>query len=54
MNLDSIKSILTLRYDYTQTPILPRISWNNISVPKQLDLEKKEQFPYTSTRKKDL
>jgi len=44
MNLDSIKSILTLRYDYTQTPILPRISWNNISVPKQLDLEKIEQL----------
>lgn len=37
MNLDSIKSILTLRYDYTQTPILPKLNWQ--------DLEKKESFP---------
>jgi len=36
MNLNSIKSILTLRYDYTQTPILPKLSWK--------DLENKENF----------
>jgi asparagine synthase (glutamine-hydrolysing) len=36
MNIDSIKSILTLRYDYTQTPTLPRLNWK--------DLEKKEEF----------
>ncbi len=36
MNLDSIKSILTLRYDYTQTPIIPKLNWQ--------DLEKKESF----------
>ena len=36
MNLNSIKSILTLRYDYTQIPTLPRLKWE--------DLEKKEEF----------
>jgi len=36
MNLNSIKSILTLRYDYTQTPLLPKLTWQ--------DLEKKEDF----------
>ena len=36
MNLNSIKSILTLRYDYTQVPTLPRLKWE--------DLEKKEKF----------
>jgi len=36
MNLSSVKSILTLRYDYTQIPILPKLSWN--------DLEKKNDF----------
>ena len=36
MNLNSIKSILTLRYDYTQTPLLPKLTWK--------DLEKKEYF----------
>ena len=36
MNLNSVKSILTLRYDYTQTPILPKLSWK--------DLENKENF----------
>ncbi len=36
MNLDSVKSILTLRYDYTQTPIIPKLNWQ--------DLEKKESF----------
>ena len=36
MNLDSIKSILTLRYDYTQTPILPKLT--------SRDLIKKENF----------
>ncbi len=36
MNINSIKSILTLRYDYTQTPTLPRLNWE--------DLEKKEAF----------
>jgi len=36
MNLNSIKSILTLRYDYTQTPILPKLTWK--------DLEKKKNF----------
>ena len=36
MNPNSIKSILTLRYDYTQTPILPKLSWK--------DLEKKDDF----------
>ncbi len=37
MNLDSVKSILTLRYDYTQTPIIPKLNWQ--------DLEKKKSFP---------
>jgi len=36
MNLNSVKSILTLRYDYTQTPILPKLTWK--------DLEKKKFF----------
>ena len=36
MNLNSIKSILTLRYDYTQVPTLTRLKWE--------DLEKKEEF----------
>ena len=36
MNVNSIKSILTLRYDYTEIPTLPRLNWN--------DLEKKEEF----------
>ena len=36
MNLDSIKSILTLRYDYTQIPILPILKWE--------DIEKKENY----------
>jgi len=36
MNLNSIKSILTLRYDYTQTPLLPKLTWK--------DLKKKENF----------
>ena len=36
MNLDSIKSILTLRYDNTQTPILPKLT--------SRDLIKKENF----------
>ena len=36
MNSSSIKSILTLRYDYTQKPILPKLSWQ--------DLEKKSDF----------
>ena len=36
MNHNSIKSILTLRYDYTQTPLLPKLTWQ--------DLEKKEDF----------
>jgi len=40
MNLNSVKSILTLRYDYTQTPILPKLIWK--------DLEKKEDFSSTS------
>ena len=36
MNITSVKSILTLRYDYTQTPTLPILNWQ--------DLEKKEDF----------
>jgi asparagine synthase (glutamine-hydrolysing) len=36
MNTNSVKSILTLRYDYTQTPILPKLTWK--------DLEIKENF----------
>jgi len=36
MNLDSIKSILTLRYDNTQTPIIPKLT--------SRDLIKKENF----------
>lgn len=36
MNFNSVKSILTLRYDYTQIPILPKLTWK--------DLEKKENF----------
>lgn len=36
MNTDSVKSILTLRYDYTQTPSLPVLNWQ--------DFEKKEDF----------
>ena len=36
MYTNSIKSILTLRYDYTQKPILPKLSWQ--------DLEKKSDF----------
>ena len=39
MNLNSVKSILTLRYDYTQTPILPKLTWK--------DLEIKEDFSST-------
>lgn len=44
MNLDSVKSILTLRYDFTQTPNLPNLSWNQISKSKQLSTEKIEQL----------
>lgn len=40
MNLNSIKSILTLRYDYTQKPLLPRLTWK--------DLEKKTDISQTS------
>jgi len=36
MDINSVKSILTLRYDYTQMPILPKIKWT--------DLEKKQDF----------
>jgi asparagine synthase (glutamine-hydrolysing) len=36
MNFNSATSILTLRYDYTQKPNLPKLKWNN--------LEKKETF----------
>lgn len=36
MNITSVKSILTLRYDYTQTPLLPILNWK--------DLEKKQDF----------
>ena len=36
MNITSVKSILTLRYDYTQNPTLPILNWK--------DLEKKEDF----------
>jgi asparagine synthase (glutamine-hydrolysing) len=36
MNLNSVKSILSLRYDCTQTPILPKLKWQ--------DLENKEDF----------
>jgi len=36
MNTSSVKSILTLRYDYTQTPLLPILKWQ--------DFEKKEDF----------
>ena len=42
MNLNSIKSILTLRYDYTQIPTLPRLKWE--------DLEKKEEFSVEDIR----
>ena len=44
MNLDSVKSILTLRYDFTQTHNLPNLSWNKISESKQLSSEKIEQL----------
>lgn len=44
MNLDSVKSILTLRYDFTQTSNLPNLSWNKISESKQLSSEKIEQL----------
>ena len=30
MNLNSVKSILTLRYDYTQTPLLPKLTWQDL------------------------
>ena len=30
MNLNSIKSILTLRYDITQTPVLPKLAWQDL------------------------
>jgi len=40
MNLNSVKSILTLRYDYTQTPILPKLTWK--------DFEIKEDFSSNS------
>ena len=36
MNFNSAKSILTLRYDYTQNSNLPKLKWN--------DLKKKENF----------
>lgn len=54
MNLNSIKSILTLRYDYTQTPILPKLTWQDISqnedyshldIEHQLILNFKNQIP---------
>ena len=32
MNLNSIKSILTLRYDYTQIPTLPRLKWEDLEI----------------------
>ena len=46
MNLESIKSILTLRYDYTQKPILPKISYN--------DFEKKQDFSSDDIERKLL
>ena len=36
MNLNSVKSILTLRYDNTQSPILPKLTWK--------DMKKKNNF----------
>ena len=54
MNLNSIKSILTLRYDYTQTPILPKLTWQDIGqnedysdldIEKQLIANIKDQIP---------
>ncbi|MGY5151524.1 MAG: asparagine synthase-related protein [Candidatus Nitrosopumilus sp. bin_6a] len=39
MNIDSIKSILTLRYDYTQIPILPRLNWKDLEKKKDFSLE---------------
>ena len=54
MNLNSIKSILTLRYDYTQTPILPKLTWQDLSqnedyshlaIENQLILNFKNKIP---------
>ena len=54
MNLDSIKSILTLRYDYTQTPILPKLTWKDFNkktdfsfenIQNQLSINLKKQIP---------
>ena len=36
MNINSVKSILTLRYDYTQTPILPKLTWKDLEIKENL------------------
>ncbi len=39
MNINSIKSILTLRYDYTQIPILQRLTWEDLEQKKEFSVE---------------
>ena len=39
MNIDSIKSILTLRYDYTQIPTLQRLTWEDLEQKKEFSVE---------------
>jgi len=36
MNINSVKSILTLRYDYTQTSILPKLTWKDLEIKENL------------------
>ena len=39
MNINSIKSILTLRYDYTQIPTLQRLTWEDLEQKKEFSVE---------------
>jgi len=39
MNIDSIKSILTLRYDYTQIPTIQRLTWEDLEQKKEFSVE---------------
>jgi len=59
MNVNSVKSILTLRYDYTQTPILPKLTWKDLEIKEnlspnliydQLILNLKNQIPDDYTK----
>jgi len=43
MNINSIKSILTLRYDYTQIPTLQRLTWEDLEQKKEFSVEDIDQ-----------